>query len=370
MAAYHSQPLNLCVLNGDGIGPEVVEAALLVLHTYAKAIGLTLNLRHALIGGCAYDATGHPFPAETLAAVQASDAVLLGAVGGPQYDELEPSLRPEQGLLQIRKALGLYANLRPVATVPALAHASTLKPDVLAGVDMVIVRELTGGLYFGQPKAERDDDAVDTLTYTRAEIERIAHVAFKLAQSRGNRVCSVDKANVLATSRLWRRVVNEVHQAHYPEVALSHMYVDNAAMQLIRDPRQFDVLLTENTFGDILSDEASMLSASLGMLPSVSLGAPPAQGQAPLALFEPCHGSAPTIAGQGIANPIATILCLSSLLHHTLGQTAHAALVEQAVAQVLAAGHRTADIAEAGTAPISTMAMAQHVAEALQGLLA
>jgi 3-isopropylmalate dehydrogenase len=339
------------VLAGDGIGPEVTVQAQRVLTHVCQQADVPLQLHTELIGGCAVDATGHPLPDATLEAAKNAHAVLLGAVGGPGYDTLPVDKRPEQGLLGIRKGLGLYANLRPVRLFDSLLHASPIKADRLHQVDVMIVRELTGGAYFGTPRERSDDAARDSIVYTRTEIERIARMAFQLAQGRRGQVCSVDKANVLATSQLWRSVVSEL-AAEYPAVTLTHMYVDNAAMQLIGNPGQFDVLLTENMFGDILSDEASMLAASLGMLPSASLGI----GQHPfgqLGLYEPCHGSAPDIAGQHKANPVGAILSVAMMCRYSLALQQAAQAIEQAVATVLANEVRTADIA-AGHIAVTT----------------
>jgi 3-isopropylmalate dehydrogenase len=351
-------PISIAVLPGDGIGPEVINQALKVLTAFGKKTNLTFDFQQGLIGGAAIEAHGVPLPEASLNIAKACQIVLLGAVGDFKYDTLDPAIRPEQGLLQIRKALGLYANVRPVKAYEALLHASTLKPEVLQGSDMVIVRELTGGLYFGQPKHEGENEAVDTLVYHRHEIERITHVAFALAQTRTGNLCSVDKANVLASSRLWRKIVEEI-APQYPTVTVTHMYVDNAAMQLILNPRQFDVMLTENTFGDILSDEASMLTGSLGMLASASYG----EGKA--ALYEPSHGSAPTIANQNIANPIATILSLTLLISHSLGMPKEALLIDEAVNTVLLAGFRTADIMQEGCTLIGTTEMGDKIVAAL-----
>jgi 3-isopropylmalate dehydrogenase len=341
----------VALLPGDGIGPEIVKEAAGVLNVVAPDV----ELREALVGGAAYDVTGHPLPPETLELCKAADAALLGAVGGPKYDTIEPpDLRPERGaLLPLRKHLGLYANLRPAILYPALASASSLKPSLVeGGLDLLVVRELTGGLYFGQPKSNDGERAVDTCVYTRAEIVRIARVAFEAARGRGKRLCSVDKANVLETSRLWRSVVHEV-AGEYPDVELSDLLVDAAAMQLVRDPKGFDVIVTENLFGDILSDEASMLTGSLGMLPSASLGErQTAFGT--FGLYEPCHGSAPDIAGRGVANPLATVLSAAMLLRHSLGREDAARRIETAVEAVLADGLRTPDIAEPGGATVGT----------------
>jgi 3-isopropylmalate dehydrogenase len=361
----------IAVLAGDGIGPEIIAQAVNVLKSVGDRFGLALELEEALVGGAAYDEGGHPLPAMTLELCKQADAVLLGAVGGPRWDTVQPaSLRPEVGaLLPLRKELGLFANLRPATLFPALAGVSSLRHDLVAnGLDLLVVRELTGGIYFGQPKG-RDEDgqrAVDTCVYTRPEIERIVRIGFEAARRRGKRLCSVDKANVLETSRLWRDVCVEVGTA-YPDVELTHMLVDNCAMQLVRDPRQFDVIVTENMFGDILSDEASMLTGSLGMLPSASLGSrTTAGGKGTFGLFEPIHGSAPTIAGQGIANPLATILSAALLLRHSLAAEAAAIAVEQAVGKVLEDGLRTADIAQPGAPTVGTEAMGKAVIAALE----
>lgn len=352
------------LLPGDYIGREVVPEAEKVLACVAQALGVELSLDHGLIGGAAVDAEGEPLPEATLAKARAADAVLLGAVGGPAYDALPPSLRPERGLLQIRAALDLFANLRPAILYPQLAEASSLKPERVAGLDILIVRELTGGIYFGEPRGIRELDngerqGFNTYVYSETEIRRIARVAFDLAAKRAARVCSVDKANVLEVSMLWREVVTEL-AAEYPGVALEHMYVDNAAMQLVRAPKQFDVLVTGNMFGDILSDAAAMLTGSIGMLPSASLNA---RGQG---VYEPCHGSAPDIAGQGKANPLAAILSVAMLLRYSLDCAAGAAAIEAAVGRVLDAGLRTADIARPGARTVSTRAMGDAVVEALR----
>ena len=347
----------VAVLPGDGIGPEIVAEAVSVLRLVAPDV----VTEEALVGGCAYDATGHPLPAATLELCKRSDAVLLGAVGGPKWDSIpDPDLRPERGaLLPLRKHLGLYANLRPAILYPALAGASSLKESLVAGgLDILVVRELTGGIYFGSPKSNDGNRAVDTCVYTRDEIVRIARIGFEAARRRGKRLCSVDKQNVLMTSVLWRKTVEEV-AADYPDVALSHMLVDNCAMQLVRNPGQFDVIVTENLFGDVLSDEAAMLTGSLGMLPSASLGA------GTFGLFEPIHGSAPDIAGKGIANPLATILSTALLLRYSLGREAEARRIEAAVESVLASGLRTADIAAPGEATVGSAVMGQAVRDAL-----
>lgn len=356
----------IAVLAGDGIGPEIIAEAKKVLATLNERHELNLTLTDALVGGAAYDATGHPLPPETLELCKQSDAILLGAVGGPKYDTIEPAdLRPERGaLLPLRKHLELFANLRPATLSPALASSSPLRADIVeGGLDVLVVRELTGGLYFGQPKSNDGERAVDTCVYTKAEIVRIARIAFEAARKRGKKLCSVDKANVLETSRLWRTVVHEVAK-EYPDVEVSDMLVDNCAMQLVRNPRQFDVIVTENLFGDVLSDEASMLTGSLGMLPSASLGTRQTS-LGTFGLYEPCHGSAPDIAGQGIANPLATILSAAMLLRYSLGAEDAAQDIEFAVANVLNNGLRTADIAVAGESTVSTTEMGDAVVEAL-----
>ena len=325
------------VIKGDGIGPEIVEEAIKVLDAVSVVEGFNLSYEEFLLGGAAIDATGVPLPEETLQGVKKVDAVLFGAIGGPKWDNLERHLRPESGLLGLRKAMGTFANLRPATVYDELINASTLKPEVVKGVDIMVVRELTGGIYFGQPREYGKEKSYNTMVYTREEVLRIAKVAFEIAMKRDKRICSVDKANVLEVSQFWRDIVEEVAES-YPEVELSHMYVDNAAMQLIRDPRQFDVILTGNIFGDILSDAASMLSGSIGLLPSASTG----EG---VGLFEPIHGSAPDIAGQGIANPIATIASASMMLRYALGEDHAADRIDNAIKKALAEGYRTGDIA-------------------------
>ena len=353
---------HILVLPGDGIGPEIVAEALKVLDALRRDHGLALSWEEGLLGGCAVDATGEPYPAATQEQARAADAVLLGAVGGPRYDALPRHQRPERGLLGIRKDLNLFANLRPAVVFPQLAGASSLKPEIVAGLDILIVRELTGDVYFGEPRGieTRNGERVgiNTMIYSEAEIGRIAHVAFRAAQRRGGRLCSVDKMNVLESTQLWRDVVCEV-AAEYPDVTLSHMLVDNAAMQLVRNPKQFDVMVTGNLFGDILSDEASMLTGSIGMLPSASLDA---SGKG---LYEPIHGSAPDIAVRGVANPLATILSVGMMLRYSLGAPDLADRVEKAVARVLDQGLRTADIAQAGEATVGTVAMGDAVVAAL-----
>jgi 3-isopropylmalate dehydrogenase len=328
----------IALIKGDGIGPEIIDEAVKVLDSVASCFNFDFEYEEALMGGCAYDMTGDPLPQETINISLNSDAVLFGAIGGQKWDNLPREKRPESGLLRFRKELGVYANLRPATVFDELINASSLKPEVIKGVDLMVVRELIGGIYFGEPKGRDENRGWNTMVYTREEIVRIAHQAFKIAMTRSKRVCSIDKANVLDVSQLWREVVIEVAQ-EYPEVELSHMYVDNAAMQLIRDPRQFDVMLTGNIFGDILSDEASMLSGSIGLLPSASVGAK-------IGVYEPIHGSAPDIAGQGIANPIATILSASMMLRYALGENDAADKIDAAVKRALKEGYRTKDLAQ------------------------
>ncbi len=382
----------ITLLPGDGIGPEVVAEGVKVLKAVADRFGHAFQFTEALIGGIAIDETGNPLPDETLAACRASDAVLLGAVGGPKWSDPRAAVRPEQGLLGIRAGLGLFANLRPVKVYPTLVAASTLKPEVVDGVDLLILRELTGGLYFGKPQGQSGERpnraAVDTLAYTELEIERLMRLAFELARSRRKKVTSVDKANVLASSRLWRAVAHEV-AADYPDVTLEDMLVDACAMHLIRRPRDFDVIATENMFGDILSDEVAMLAGSMGMLPSASLGdrrgdpsaltpagadnSPLLRGEGPgvrsvrFGLYEPIHGSAPDIAGLGIANPLATILSCAMLLRWSLGLAAEADAVEAAVDAVLADGFRCRDIATPGCTIVGTAEMGDRVAMRIMG---
>ncbi len=327
----------IALIKGDGIGPEIIDEAVKVLDAVASCYDFDFDYDELLMGGNAYDITGDPLPAETISKSLNADAVLFGAIGGEKWDNLPREKRPESGLLRFRKELGVYANLRPAVVYDELVNASTLKPEVVKGVDLMVVRELIGGIYFGEPKGRDENKGYNTMVYTRPEIERIAHQAFTIAMKRNKKVCSVDKANVLDVSQLWRDVVTEVAQ-QYPEVELSHMYVDNAAMQLIRDPRQFDVILTGNIFGDILSDEASMLSGSIGLLPSASIGDK-------VGVYEPIHGSAPDIAGQGIANPIATIASASMMLRFALGENEAADRIDNAIKQALAEGYRTKDLA-------------------------
>lgn len=344
----------IAVIPGDGIGPEVINETLRVLEQVTKNSGLTLKYTHYLAGGCAIDSKGCPLPEETLKGALESDAVLLGAVGGWKWDTLPSNMRPENALLDLRAELGLFANLRPALLYKELASACPLKPSLTeGGLDIIVIRELTGGLYFGK-KERREDWAYDTMRYSEPEVRRIAHVAMKTAMSRKKQVVSVDKANILETSRLWRSVVIEVAK-EYPEIALSHMYVDNAAMQLVRDPKQFDVIVTENMFGDILSDEAAMITGSIGMLPSASLGS------STLGMYEPVHGSAPDIAGQRIANPLATILSAAMMLRHSLDRDDIAKTIEKAVNKALESGARTKDIALAEEKTVSTTQMADIV---------
>lgn len=353
--------MKIAVLAGDGIGPEIVAQAVRVLNRL-KNDGLEIELEHGLIGGCAVDATGEPYPEATHRLASKADAVLLGAVGGPQYDALPRHQRPERGLLAIRKALNLFANLRPAILYPELANASSLKYDVVAGLDIMIVRELTGDIYFGEPRGidTRDGQRVgfNTMIYNESEIRRIAHVAFQAAAKRQRKLCSVDKMNVLECTQLWRDVVSEVAQ-QYPQVTLSHMLVDNAAMQLVRNPKQFDVIVTGNMFGDILSDEASMLTGSIGMLPSASLD------ENNKGLYEPIHGSAPDLAGKDLANPLATILSVAMMLRYTFNHEDAAQRIENAVKKVLASGYRTKDIDEPGMKAVGTQAMGDAVLQSM-----
>jgi 3-isopropylmalate dehydrogenase len=355
--------MKIAVLPGDGIGTEIVAEAVKVLN----ALDLKFEMETALVGGAAYDAHGHPLPEATLNLAKASDAILFGAVGDWKYDTLDRPLRPEQAILGLRKNLGLFANFRPAICYKELVNASSLKPELIAGLDILIIRELTGDIYFGQPRGRRvspdgafsgAEEAFDTMRYTRPEVERIARVAFEAARKRSKRVTSVDKANVLETFQFWKDIVTEVHK-DYPDVALDHMYVDNAAMQLVKEPKRFDVVVTGNMFGDILSDEASMLTGSIGMLPSASLNASN-QG-----LYEPSHGSAPDIAGKGVANPLATILSAAMMLRFSLNQEVAAVRIEDAVKKVLALGLRTGDIYSQGTTQVGTAQMGDAVVKAL-----
>ncbi len=353
----------IAVLPGDGIGPEVVAEAVKVLERLRRDYGLKIELETAPVGGAAYDQAGQPLPPATLQLAQAADAVLLGAVGGLKYDTLPRELRPEKALLGLRSELKLFANLRPAILYPQLASASTLKPEVVAGLDLLIVRELTGDIYFGEPRGVRtlangERQGFNTMVYAEHEVARVARVAFDAARKRRKKLCSVEKANVLETSGLWREVVIRVAK-DYPDIELSHMYVDNAAMQLVRAPKQFDVIVTGNIFGDILSDEAAMLTGSIGMLPSASLDT------ANKGMYEPIHGSAPDIAGKGVANPLATILSVAMMLRYTLNETALAARVEKAVSNVLDQGLRTGDIYTEGTKKVGTKEMGDAVAAVL-----
>lgn len=355
----------ILVLPGDGIGPEIVTEAVNVLQTAKEKFNLDVELDNALVGGAAYDKFGAPLPDVTMEKAREADAILLGAVGGPKWDNLEDrELRPEKGLLGLRSGLELFGNLRPAILYPQLADASSLKPEVVSGLDILIVRELTGGIYFGKPRGIRtlengEREGYNTYVYNETEIRRIAKVAFESAQKRGKKLCSVDKANVLEVTVLWREIM-EQEAKNYPDVELSHMYVDNAAMQLVRAPKQFDVMVTGNMFGDILSDAAAMLTGSIGMLPSASLD------KDNKGMYEPCHGSAPDIAGQGIANPLATILSASMMLRYSLGEVAAADAIEQAVSKVLDQGLRTADIYSDGMQKVSTEQMGKAVVAALQ----
>ncbi|MEI7431493.1 MAG: 3-isopropylmalate dehydrogenase [Betaproteobacteria bacterium] len=354
--------MKICVLPGDGIGPEIIAEAVRVLN----ALGLKFEMEEALLGGCAVDATGNPYPETTQKLAQAADAILLGAVGGPKWDVFPREQRPERGLLGIRKQLNLFANLRPAILYPELANASTLKPEVVSGLDILIVRELTGDIYFGQPRGvemrlvegKNQRFGFNTMHYTESEIQRIGRVAFESARKRNKKLCSIDKMNVLETTQLWRDVMNEL-APEYPDVELTHMLVDNAAMQLVKEPKQFDVMVTGNMFGDILSDEASMLTGSIGMLPSASLDE---NGKG---MYEPCHGSAPDIAGKGVANPLATILSAAMMLRYSFSLEEPAQRIEGAVKKVLALGYRTGDIYEPGTNKVGTKAMGDAVLAAL-----
>jgi 3-isopropylmalate dehydrogenase len=354
----------ILVLPGDGIGPEIVDEALKVLHVFKNEGSLDFELEHAHIGGAAYDAEGKPYPESTQALAKKADAILLGAVGGPLYDKLDRPLRPERGLLAIRSDLGLYANLRPAILYEELASASSLKPELVANLDIMIVRELTGDIYFGQPRgietlANGERRGFNTMVYTESEIKRIAKTGFETAMKRNKKLCSVDKANVLEATELWREIVTDMGK-DYPEVELSHMYVDNAAMQLVRAPKQFDVMVTGNIFGDILSDAAAMLTGSIGMLPSASLN------ESSVGMYEPIHGSAPDIAGKGIANPLATILSVAMMLRYSLNAPQLAGRIEAAVKRVLAQGIRTGDIYTEGCQRVGTAQMGDAVVAALR----
>ncbi|MEE9412410.1 MAG: 3-isopropylmalate dehydrogenase [Methylococcales bacterium] len=356
----------LAVLAGDGIGPEIIDEAIKVIDCLRDDYGFDVELENGLVGGIAYDTTGSPLPAETLKLAADADSILLGAVGGPKWEPLDYSVRPERGLLGLRAELNLYANLRPALLYPELEDASTLKPEVVSGLDIMILRELTGGIYFGEPRGVRtlengERQGYNTLVYSESEVRRIAHNAFKIAAKRNRRVCSVDKANVLECTELWREVMIEVGK-EYPDIELTHMYVDNAAMQLVRNPKQFDVMVTGNMFGDILSDCAAMLTGSIGMLPSASLDA---DGKG---MYEPIHGSAPDITGQDIANPLATILSVSMMLRYSFDEAELADRIEQSVDQALKSGLRTADIASPKTQTVSTTEMGNAVVAALRKL--
>ncbi|APO87838.1 MULTISPECIES: 3-isopropylmalate dehydrogenase [unclassified Marivivens] len=364
---------SILILAGDGIGPEVMGEVKKIITWYGDKRDLAFDVSEDLVGGCAYDKYGTPLHDDTMAKAQDVDAVLLGAVGGPQYDNLDFSVKPERGLLRLRKEMDLFSNLRPAQCFDALADFSSLKKDVVAGLDIMIVRELTSGIYFGEPRGIIEEGnervGINTQRYTESEIARVARSAFELARKRGNKVCSMEKANVMESGILWRQVVTEVHDAEYPDVELSHMYADAGAMQLCRWPKQFDVIVTDNLFGDLLSDAAAMLTGSLGMLPSASLGAPMENGR-PKALYEPVHGSAPDIAGQGKANPIACILSFAMALRYSFDQGAEADRLEQAVEKVLADGVRTADLlGPEGGVPVSTSEMGDKIIAALDASL-
>jgi 3-isopropylmalate dehydrogenase len=363
---------HVLLLPGDGIGPEVIEETRRVLGWYAENRNLAFATEDALVGGIAFEKLGTPAPDATIEKARAADAVLFGAVGGPKWDKLPFEQKPERGLLRLRKDLGLFANLRPALCFDALKDASSLKPEIVSGLDILIVRELTGGVYFGEPKettklANGEKRAVDTQVYTTSEIARIARVAFELARLRDKRVASAEKSNVMVTGVLWREVVQEVHDREFPDVALSHVLADNCAMQLVRNPKQYDVIVTDNLFGDVLSDEAAQLTGSIGMLPSASLGAKDAKGRQ-AALYEPIHGSAPDIAGKGLANPIACILSLAMCLRYSFGRGEDATLLERAVERVLAEGYRTADIMQPGMTKVGTTEMTNAVLKALDKL--
>ena len=364
---------SLLILPGDGIGPEVMTEVKRIIDWFGAKRDLAFDVEEDLVGGCAYDKHGTPLHDDTMAKALQVDAVLLGAVGGPKYDNLDFSVKPERGLLRLRKEMDLFSNLRPAQCFDALADFSSLKKDIVAGLDIMIVRELTSGVYFGEPRGIFEEGnervGINTQRYTESEIDRVARSAFELARRRGNKVCSMEKANVMESGILWREVVQKVRDTDYPDVELTHMYADNGAMQLVRAPKQFDVIVTDNLFGDILSDCAAMLTGSLGMLPSASLGAPNADGR-PKALYEPVHGSAPDIAGQGKANPIACILSFAMALRYSFDQGDEAARLEAAVEKVLADGVRTADLlGEEGVTPVSTTGMGDAILAALDASL-
>jgi len=363
---------NILVTPGDGIGPEVIDATRRVLDWYGKNRNFAFAIEEGLVGGIAFEKTGRPDPDDTILKARRADAVLFGAVGGPQWDKLPFNQKPERGLLRLRKDLELFANLRPALCFDALKDASTLKPEIVSGLDILIVRELTGGVYFGEPKEtttlpDGQKRAVDTQVYTTSEIERIAREAFELARLRGKRVASAEKSNVMVTGVLWRQVVSKVHKEEFADVELSHVLADNCAMQLVRNPKQYDVIVTDNLFGDVLSDEAAQLTGSIGMLPSASLGAKDTNGKQ-YALYEPIHGSAPDIAGQGLANPIACILSLAMCLRYSFARVDDAKLLERAVERVLAEGYRTGDIMQPGMHKVGTTAMTDAILKALQSL--
>ena len=359
---------NIAVLPGDGIGPEVIAEGVKTLDAVGKRFGHSFRYTYDDVGGVAIDKHGTALKPETVEMVQGSDALLFGAVGGPKWDDPTAPVRPEDGLLAIRKGLGVFANIRPVKVFPDLVDSSVLKPSVLEGVDIVLIRELTGGVYYGLPRGRRETrkgwTAVDTMRYTQAEIERVLRVGFELAQRRSKRLASVDKANVLETSRLWRRLATEMSE-QYPDVELEHVLVDTCAMQLIQRPSRFDVIVTENTFGDILTDEAAVLAASMGLLASASLAGVPVEGRRTMGMYEPIHGTAPDIAGKGMANPIATVLSVALMMRYSLGLTEEAAAVERAVEQVLASGLRTPDVAGAGGRQVGTLEMGDALAAAI-----
>jgi 3-isopropylmalate dehydrogenase len=364
------EPLGrVLLLPGDGIGPEVMREVRRIIDWFAKRQGMGFELDEGLVGGSAYDRHGTPLTDETLAQAQAADAVLFGAVGGPKYDELPFELKPERGLLRLRKELGLFANLRPAKVFDALVDSSSLKPELVRGLDIMILRELTGGVYFGEPRGietlpDGQRRGINTQVYTTDEIRRVARVGFELARKRQNRVCSVEKANVMESGVLWREEVQKLHDAEYQDVELTHMYADNCAMQLVRQPKQFDVIVTDNLFGDLLSDCAAMLTGSLGMLPSASLGAPGPDGRRK-ALYEPVHGSAPDIAGKGMANPIAMLQSFSMMLRYSFDREDAADLLDGAISRVLAGGLRTADIMQDGMAKVSTSVMGESIVREL-----
>jgi len=369
-----TEPRKLLILPGDGIGPEVMSEVLRAIEWLSRRRGVAFEVSQGLVGGAAIDAYGTPLADETMAAAMAADAVLLGAVGGPKWDALPFAQKPERGLLRLRKDMALFANLRPAPVFDALVDASPLKPEIVRGLDIVIIRELTGGVYFGEPRGIEDlpeggRRGVNTQVYTTEEIRRIARVAFELAGKRQGRVCSVEKSNVMESGVLWREEVQALHDAEFPAIALSHMYADNCAMQLIRDPRQFDVIVTDNLFGDMLSDEAAMLTGSLGMLPSASLGEADADGRR-RALYEPVHGSAPDIAGRSVANPLASLLSFAMCLRWSFGLLGEADLLEAAVKGVLDGGLRTADIMQPGKARVSTRVMGESIVREMEKLSA